>query len=173
DPADYERLVMDRVEREIEAGGRIFLGVGALHHIALARDLASRFDQADESLGFYLDIHLYVANRFALATLAAAMPRISFAYFYIEGGAEDFASLVDGVDGVDGVRGILPRLAPVDAAFVAPLFLSAGCLRKHHAEGGTCPSACTKVWLARLRDRDRRYVAFVDDCVSMLFREDR
>jgi len=166
----YEGLVEDRVRSELEAGNRIALGLGGLHHVALARRLraaAPTHDaEADGRLAFFIDIHFYIANRLALAVFSSLVPGAIFAYSYLE--AEPQQAIAD-----------LPPLPPVaplgDAGsparrFEPPLFLSLGCLRKHHASNGRCPADCDRRWSARLADRDREYMAISEDCVSMLFR---
>lgn len=170
DVGAYEALVRDRIAETIDAGEQIVVGLDSVHHLAFSRRLVEEFaprDPAAALLGFYLDIHLYVANSFALATFAS-LPwlsgRLLFAYFYLEAGGEELAELRE------ALAGRWPELAQVDRAFEPPLFLSSGCLRKHDEEGGACPPACDRHWTRRLKDRERGYVAIVDDCVSMLFR---
>jgi hypothetical protein len=163
DVAEYESLATQRIRAEVAAGNRLAVGVGALHHIAFAKRLVRAFagSSADaESLSFFIDVHLYVANRNALAALDSLLPRIAFAYSYIEASPEpSIAALPD-----------LPPIASVDEDFSPPLFLSLGCLLKHHSGRGRCPADCGRAWSTHLADRDRKYVAIVEDCVSMLFR---
>ena len=156
----YADLVRKRVRRELEAGAQVSLGLDALHHIAFARELLAELGGVGEGLSFFIDIHLYVANRLALEVLDGLVPRIAFAYAYLESPLDPAISSLPG----------LPPLFPMGPDFEPPLFLSLGCLRKHHVERGSCPADCRKTWTLRLADRDRRYLALVEDCVSMLFR---
>ena len=170
DDAAYEEAVLARAAAALDAGESIVLGLDALHHLALAERLVESLADRDGAAGrllFYIDIHLYAANHLALETFASLpwlAPRLAFAYFYLEAGEEELPPLRSAI----GEGGI--PLGRVDPAFEPPLFLSLGCLRKHHAEGGVCPADCDRRWTGRLRDRERSYLALVDDCVSMLFR---
>jgi hypothetical protein len=166
-------LVHDRVRDEISRGGILAIGIDALHHMPLARELLKMPEvQAAEvgSLVFFIDIHLYTANHFALAQFSSLLPGIAFAYHYLE--ADDDNRLEVSTNAGNG----LPFLAPVDGKdsasrrFAPPLFLSAGCYLKHHVSKGICPKPCAKQWHAILSDRERRYRVIVDDCVTMLFR---
>ncbi|HTX74284.1 MAG TPA: hypothetical protein VMC79_15740, partial [Rectinemataceae bacterium] len=170
---EYVSLLRRRVSTVVTGGGDIILGLDGLHHLALARSLVDELAPLDPErrhLRFFLDIHLYVANRFTFATVAN-LPwlagRLLFAYFYLEAGREDFTRLHASCGEA------WPELAEVDADFSPPLFLSAACLRKQHGEGGSCPPGCDRLWKRRLRDRDRGYLAVVEDCVSMVFQEGR
>ncbi|MGO8692367.1 MAG: peptidase U32 family protein [Rectinemataceae bacterium] len=170
DIGEYEKLVRLRIEGILDEGNSVVVGLDALHHIAFAQSLIEEFSARDpeaRGLRFFLDIHLYVANRLTLASFAFLpwlSERLAFAYFYLEAEESDLRELRKALGGHG------PSLAAVDPRFEPPLFLSSGCLRKHHAEGGVCPADCDRHWISRLRDRKRRYVAITDDCVSMLFR---
>jgi putative protease len=184
DIGEYEALVRRRVGEMVDEGEAVVLGLDALHHIAFAKSLVEEFCNRDPGahvLRFFLDIHLYVANRLTLETFASLpwlSERLSFAYYYLEAGESDLSVLravLDGQEFSSDGEGFAqgrswPALAAVDPSFEPPLFLSSGCLRKHHAEGGICPADCDRHWIGHLRDRTRRYVAIVADCVSMLFR---
>ncbi len=170
DDAEYEEAALQRIAAVLDAGEPITVGLDALHHLALAERIVERFSgpgREIERLLFYIDIHLYAANHFALESFASLpwlAERLDFAYFYLEAAKEELQPLRAALG-----EGGLP-LGLVDPAFSPPLFLSSGCLRKHHVEGGFCPADCDRRWRGRLRDRERSYVALVDDCVSMLFR---
>ncbi|HOX32175.1 MAG TPA: peptidase U32 family protein [Spirochaetales bacterium] len=169
DDAAYAGLVRERVRDELAGGSKLVLGLGALHHLALARELVELEEAAEDSLAFFLDIHLYIANKLALAAFDELLPRIAFAYSYLEAPS--------GTAFEADPR--LPPLVPVGEGFEPPLFLSLGCLRKQHGSSGSspgpasaasCPPGCDRSWACRLADRDRRYLALVEDCVSMLYR---
>jgi hypothetical protein len=155
----YAALVFERVRAELTRGASLVLGLGALHHFAMAREMLAADPAAKERLVFFIDINLYVANDRTYASLASLLPRVEFAYRYIEPGG----SASEKGEG----RGII---VPVGTGFEPPLFQSLGCLLKHHVSGGSCPADCPRYWSATLSDRDRRYRAIVEDCVTMLFR---
>ncbi|MGA2545064.1 MAG: peptidase U32 family protein [Rectinemataceae bacterium] len=155
DRKGYVLLVIERVRSLLNSGGDIVIGLGALHHFAIARELRVLFPDAGARLGFFLDINLYIANYFAYASLASLVAGVEFAYRYLEleckAEGETF-------------------LAPVGPAFEPPFFQSLGCFIKHHIAKGACPSPCGRAWSAELSDRDRRYLVIVEDCVTTLFR---
>ncbi len=157
---EYEELARARILAELSAGSTLFVGVSSTRQVALARRLVDEAGEGLPRLAFFLDVHLYVANRLALAAYDSLVPRLAFAYAYLEAPFEPAIAALPG----------LPPLAPVGEGFTPPLFLSLGCLKKHHACGGSCPPDCGKRWAMKLADRDRRYAAIVEDCVSMLFR---
>ena len=170
DRGEYERLVRDRVRKELDSDNSVCVGLGALHHIALAREIRRELAGGDaaeapasvNSLGFFLDINLYVANDLAFARLSSLLPRVEFAYRYIEAGDEA---------GSEGEDTSASRIVPVGSGFEAPLFQSLGCALKHHVHRGSCPPDCPRAWSTHLRDRDRLYRLVVEDCVTMLFRK--
>jgi U32 family peptidase len=156
-------LVVDReayaiaVKRSVAAilgeGLSLSIGLGALHHFPIARELLGLHPEAGNRLAFFLDINLYVANSLAENNLSSLLPRIEFAYGYVE------------------AKGSIPAsLAEIGEGFEPPLFQSLGCFLKHHIAKGACPSPCGKSLSAQLSDRDRRYRVIVEDCVTMLFR---
>jgi hypothetical protein len=102
-----------------------------------------------------LDFNLYVANASAYVALSSLLPKIEFAYRYIE--AVDQAE-------------IGASLAPIGSGFEAPLFQSLGCFLKQNVLGGACPVDCVRAWSSPLADRDRRYRVVVEDCVTFFFR---
>lgn len=167
DLAEYKDLVAARIETEIGAGHRLMVGLGALHHLSWAREFLSRAEAAGQggSLGFFADIHLYVANRLALSTFDSLVGHLHFAYAWLEEdpGSDRLPSLDR--EWKEGQIG----LAPVGPGLNPPLFLSKACLLRHHVAKGHCPSPCGKRLLTLLEDRNRRYVALVEDCVSLLF----
>jgi U32 family peptidase len=155
----YADLVRGKAKEKLSEGNALVLGLGALHHVALCREIVDENEDAGERLSFFLDINLYVANDSAWTALSSLLPRVEFAYRYIE-------AMKYGPMGT----GTRPWLAEIGEGFEAPLFQSFGCLLKHHACGGSCPENCGRAWSATLADRDRRYRAIVEDCISMLFR---
>jgi U32 family peptidase len=167
DREEYGRLVRGRLRKEQGEGKPVIVGLGALHHIALARELVER---KSEGLGFFLDFSLYVANELAFSRLSSLLPKVEFTYRYIE--AECMASGEIGAEeAASGNAGAVDkRIVPIGSGFEPPLFQSLGCAIKHRAGGGSCPDECARAWSTALRDRDRRYRLLVEDCVTMLFR---
>jgi putative protease len=163
----YRLLVKERVRGELAAGNRILVGIDALHHVPLARDLdAIAIGYADGCadggpdavrLGFFGDIHLYLANLRSIETWARLVPGMAFAYSWIEAESPTVETAGD-------------FLREVGEGFAAPLFLSRACHLRHTRNGGTCPAGCSRRFTEILTDRDRRYRVVVDDCVTMLFR---
>jgi U32 family peptidase len=154
----YAALAVERAAAILDAGSSLMVGLGALHHIPVARELRRRFPGEGGRLGFFLDFNLYVASDPAFASLAGLVEGVEFAYRYLE------------AEGGAGLDGCGPGLAPCGPGFEAPLFQSLGCFLKHHIVKGACPSPCGKAWTGLLSDRDRRYRVLVEDCVTMLFR---
>jgi putative protease len=159
DPEAYEDLAAACARAALARGKRLVLGLGSLGHLAFARSLMAELGENSEGLSFFIDVHLYVANRLALAAFDALLPRIAFAYSYLEAQPEPSISTLPG----------LPPIVPIGEGFSPPLFLSSGCLLKQHVAKGRCPDECGRSWETTLADRDRRYRLIVEDCISMLF----
>jgi putative protease len=155
DRDEYRRLVREKVGAVLREKKKIVVGLGALHHFALARDLLADHENAGACIAFFLDFNLYVANNASYARLASLVPGIEFAYRYIEAAEQDVN---------------VNELAPIGPGFEAPLFQSLGCFLKHHVVCEKCPADCSRSWSSVLSDRDRRYRVLVEDCVTMLFR---
>jgi putative protease len=155
DRDEYATLVGDRVDAALGKGSALIVGLGALHHFGIARDLLKKHHGAGDDLAFFLDFNLYVANASAYAALSSLLPKIEFAYRYIEP--------------VDQAE-IGASLAPIGSGFEAPLFQSLGCFLKQNVLGGACPVDCARAWSSTLADRDRRYRVIVEDCVTFFFR---
>lgn len=141
----YEGLVFERVKGELEGGARLMVGINALHHLPLARRLEA-FCPDRARLGFFADIHLYVASSRAAEAWLSLFPNLVFAYEYVEKSAA--ANEID-----------------------LPLFVSKGCYMRHTAFRGACPDTCPKSYRRELQDRDRSYLVLIEDCVTMLFRK--
>lgn len=165
----YAEQALCRAERELRENS-LCVGISALHHIALARRLSEIQSGAwrDGRLSFFIDINLYVANALALIALDEAIGGVAFAYFYVEGAEEDYLRAAAALG--EKVNEGLPPLVPCGHGFEPPLFQSFACLLKHIVNPGFCPPSCARSWTASFRDRDRRYRAIVEDCVSWVFR---
>jgi putative protease len=168
DREDYSASAAARVESELESRP-VCVGLGALHHLALARELSRRLPDAagDGRLSFFLDFNLYLANALALWSLDALVGGVAFAYFYVEGNDEDRAAAAAAAG-----QGA-PPLAPCGGDFEPPLFQSLACFLKHNLASGRCPRDCGKDWSCLLADRERKYRVIVEDCVTTVYRAPR
>ncbi len=109
DPGGWARAVADLVRGH--ASTAFAVGVSNLAHLELADQLA-----AEPNAWFFVDFPFYVANRLTLDFLSRRVPRLLFAYGWIE----------DAEDGFAGGPGTVPVLR-VDRSFRPPLFYSLGC----------------------------------------------
>ena len=164
----YLEMARKRIGEELAAGSSLAIGLDAPHHCAFARSLIQdpTLSAHLSRLAFWIDIHLYVANASSLAFLGSTLDRIAFAYRWIE--AEKAGLTAPDSMAIGDMR--CPPLVEVGEGFNAPLFLSKACLIRQHLGKGHCPVPCGKRMAAPLRDRDKAYIAIVEDCVSMLFR---
>jgi putative protease len=167
DTEAYLGAVERRCLSLLDEGRPLMVGLGAFHHLAFARRLEKLAAKANKSelLGFFADIHLYVANHVSLAAFAGLVSGLSFAYRWIEA---ESAGLASGLPPTDAGTS-MAALASVGPGFNAPLFMSKACLLRHHVGKGSCPSPCGKRMTSIVKDRERRYVVVVEDCISLLF----
>ncbi len=143
---------------------RFAFGLNNVSHFAVVDALADR-----GSAWFFADVFLYAANRWTMAFLASRVPRLLFAYRWIEEAAVAGSA---GVVGSDASRWAASAAAPVVTlapGFRAPLFTSRGCFAKHVLNGGACFDGCPREFRVPLRQAGRRFEAVVADCVTYLF----
>lgn len=95
------------------------VGLSNIGHLSLVRELASL-----PKVVFFVDFHLYVANRFAFSLLSRHIPSLLFVYFWGEGEEGDFRKLDESLDNA-------PLLARVRAGFRPPLFYGMGWSHVH------------------------------------------
>jgi hypothetical protein len=133
---------------------RLAVGLANVSHLAIAHELESL-----SNVWFFADFHLYMANRWAVAVAAERVPRLLFAYRWIE---DD--PLPAGWESGAGVPVI--TVAP---GFRAPLFASRGCFAKHVLNQGACPAGCPRDFRVDLRQGGRGFQVVVEDCVTYLF----
>ncbi|HSV93629.1 MAG TPA: U32 family peptidase, partial [Desulfobacterales bacterium] len=141
---------------------RFVFGLNNVSHLAVADALAGQ-----GTAWFFADVFLYTANRWTTAFLASRVPRLLFAYRWIEE-----AAVAAGVAGYDGSRWAASSVVPVVTVapgFRAPLFTSRGCFAKHVLNGGACFDDCPREFRVPLRQGGRRFDMVVADCVTYLF----
>jgi hypothetical protein len=104
------------------------------------------------------------------------MPRLAFAYSWIEdteAGHASFAATLEGRAAEPSLPVI--RIAP---GFRPPLFYSLGCFAKHVLNGGSCPDVpprmrsqkgCPRDFTREISQGRNRFQVIVRDCVTYLF----
>ena len=122
------------------------VGLNNLSHLAIATALSDK-----PNAWFFADFYLYTANSQTLSFLQERVPRLLFAYWWIEGAAGDIAAV---------------RIA---SDFRPPLFYSLGCLARHVLNDGKCFDGCPKDFVRDLRQGKKRFQVVVRDCVTYLF----
>jgi U32 family peptidase len=137
-------------------GTRIAVGLNNVSHLRFALALA---DIA--TTWFFADFFLYAANDLTLQSLAARVPRLLFAYEWLE---------APGAGRADR-DGPVPTLRIADD-FSPPLFVSLGCFIRHSMNRGACPEDCPREHGGELRQGKNRFRLIVRDCVTYLFRSD-
>jgi putative protease len=146
---------------------RFAIGLNNLSHLAIASALA-----ACRNVWFFADFYLYVANRRALSFIRERVPRLLFAYAWIEGERDAKGEAHDGgpierpagTAAHDGVP-----LVQLAQDFRPPLFYSLGCFARHISGAGKCQEGCPKDFTSELRQGRNRFKLVVRDCVTWLF----
>jgi hypothetical protein len=162
DAEAYDSAVRARVEGELAEGKRLAVGLGTLHHLALARELYP-LDRRGNDLVFFADAHFYIANRFSLFEFSRLVPAFGYAYHYLEADESNAKDIIGAFHPDES------GLSSIGPGFEPPLFLSSGCLIKQDSPGGACPDPCARRRTSTFRDRDRLYRVIVEDCVTTLF----
>ncbi len=137
---------------------RLAFGLNNLSHIELARQL-----QTQPNAWFFADFFLYMANRRALDLVTRIVPRLLFAYEWLEEGAARPAA-----PAADPVPGAVP-LVRISADFTPPLFYGFGCFARHVLNNGQCDDTCPKDFIRELRQGKSRFQVVVRDCITYLF----
>jgi U32 family peptidase len=122
------------------------VGLNNLSHLAIASALSAK-----SNAWFFADFYLYAANSRTISLLKKRVPRLLFAYSWIEGEAGGIAAL---------------RVA---SDFRPPLFYSLGCFARHALNDGRCFDGCPKDFVRDLRQGKNRFQLVVRDCVTYLF----
>jgi hypothetical protein len=139
---------------------RIAVGLNNVAHLTLAIQLS-----ALANIEFFVDFHLYAANRLAVSTIQEFVPRLLFAYSWIEGDQENHEALAS------RLAGAVPMIR-ISPSFSAPLFYSLGCFARHAMNKGACLDGCPRDFQTLLRQGRSRFELVVRDCVTYLFRLD-
>jgi hypothetical protein len=111
---------------------------------------------------YFADFYLYAANSLMLAFLAQRVPRLLFAYAWIEGDEDNNRALAR------ASAGSVPVIR-IHQDFNPPLFYSLGCFAKHVLNGGKCFIECPKDFTRELTQGKNRFRVVVRDCVTYLF----
>ncbi|MGA2974450.1 MAG: peptidase U32 family protein [Spirochaetia bacterium] len=153
-----EEAWIDALARLADSYGdvRFAIGLNNISHLALAAALADR-----PNAWFFIDFYLYAANARMISLVCQRIPRLLFAYSWIEAG-EDNAALLDASAGKLPIVRISPDFRP-------PLFYSLGCFARHVLNNGKCFDDCPKDWSRELRQGKNRFTVVVRDCVTYLF----
>ena len=145
---------------------RFAVGLNNLSHIAIASLLSPH-----GNISFFADFYLYVANGRVLSFIMERVPRLLFAYAWIEGEREAKirypavqARFPEGPTNVPVVM--------LDPDFKPPLFYSLGCFARHVSGAGSCPDGCEKDFARELRQGRNRFQMIVRDCVTYLFAQE-
>jgi len=148
---------IDAVRRlaDLHTGTRIAVGLNNMSHLAFASALSEK-----SNAWFFGDFYLYAANDHTLRFLRSRVPRLLFAYEWVE---EDRAR---------ARRPTGSRPTPtvrLSADFAPPLFYSLACFARHSMNQGRCVDGCPKDFAGELRQGRNRFRMLVRDCVTYLF----
>lgn len=153
-----EEAWIDALARLADSHGDVSFAIGLnnISHLAVAAALADR-----PNAWFFIDFYLYAANARVLLLVRERIPRLLFAYSWIEGGEDNTALL-------DAAAEKLP-IVRISHDFRPPLFYSLGCFARHVLNNGKCFDDCPKDWRRDLWQGKNRFTVVVRDCVTYLF----
>jgi len=138
---------------------RIAVGLNNVSHLTFVSALEEL-----SNVWFFADFFFYAANDSALLLLKRRVPKLLFAYAWLEEDTEPAPSASSG-----GPPRPVPTV-PVSRSFSPPLFTSLGCFTRHSTNGGRCAEDCPKDFSTGLRQGRNRFRVVVRDCVTYLFR---
>jgi len=137
------------------AGTRIAVGLNNMSHLAFVSALSEK-----SNTWFYADFYLYAANDRTLSFLRSRVPRLLFAYEWLE---EEHA-------GPTPPSGLHPApMVRLSSSFAPPLFYSLVCFARHSMNEGRCVDECPKSFRSELQQGRNRFRVLVRDCVTYLF----
>jgi len=147
------------------AGTQIAVGLNNISHLAVAAALSE-----SGNTWFFGDFYLYAANDRTLSFLRARVPRLLFAYEWIEDDPARAGMDSPGQDRPDGSRPV-PTVR-MSREFRPPLFYSLACFTRHSTNGGRCEEGCPKEFRGDISQGRNRFRMVVRDCVTYLFAAD-
>jgi putative protease len=153
---------------DAEPSTRFAIGLNNVAHFAIASAITEGFTSRSNAW-FFADFYLYVANERTLRLLEQRVPRLLFAYAWIEGSAEDGERLrqASAQARLPAAGARLPVVV-IGADFRPPLFYSLGCFARHILNDGTCFDDCPKDFTRSLAQGRNRFDVLVRDCVTYL-----
>jgi hypothetical protein len=154
EPDAWREALVRLVEAHAET--RFAIGLNNLSHISLAAALAEKHNAL-----FFADFYLYMANAHALSFVRDRVPRLLFAYAWLEGDEGNAAELSAAAGGLPVIR-MSPDFRP-------PLFYSLGCFARHALNGGECLPDCPRDFTREVAQGKNRFIVVVRDCVTFMF----
>jgi len=148
DEGQYYQALQKLIEAHPQQ--KFLVGLNNLGQVALSRDLAKR----SSNIFFFLDFFCYIANSAAVYFYFSTVPRLLFAYSWIEGDGQ--------------LKGpLLGRIFCVGADFKPPLFVSRVCVHRHTL--GECPANCSQSLRLPMLSGGRKGQAVIEDCMTYFF----
>jgi len=146
-----EDLYYDALEKLIEKNPheKFILGLSNLGHFSWAKKQSGNL-----ALHFFADFYIYNANQFSLSFLKEEIPKLHFAYAWVEKEVQNFSSS-------------MPMIKIKDKEKL-PYFISLGCFEKHNMLGGKCPLNCQKKYSHTMKNGANSYVVTVKDCITYM-----
>lgn len=132
---------------------KILIGLNNVAHIDYCLGLLGH-----QNVKFFIDFYLYIANTEAINFFKLFGDKLLFTYYWIEG--NNFSSVSE--------KSEIP-LVEIKDKMVLPLFISQCCLHRESNQG--CPKNCSKSYQMKLRNREKRFKAYVIDCQTYLYLE--
>jgi hypothetical protein len=134
---------------------KLAVGLNNISQLALVSALSGK-----RNVWFFADFYLYAANNRTLTFLLSRIPRLLFAYEWLE---EEHDRPV--------FAGVAPPIPAVklSADFTPPLFYSFACFTRHSANEGWCVEGCPKDFSGAIRQGRNRFRILVRDCVTYVF----
>lgn len=147
-----EKEYWEALEKLIESNPqeKFLLGLNNLGHLAWAKE------QTKENVSFFSDFYLYHANHFSVEFIKETLPKILFAYEWVE-------------NPVSFENSPLPLIKTEDKNEL-PYFISLGCFEKHNVFKGKCPPNCGKRYAHALKNGQQNYQVLVRDCMTYMRR---
>jgi hypothetical protein len=136
---------------------KICCGLNNIEHVAWLdrlRDIENAY--------FFVDYALYCANRMAFSFFQAAIPRLLFQFYWVEGSKDDYDDLKS------ELKESGQSLYFIEREFRPPLFISRGCYLRHNRDQ-KCDS-CPSIYKENIRQNQMRMRVVVSDCITYVFK---